>query len=200
MKNERTKNILLVALLVAVVTLTIAYAALSATLTVNGTAVVKGGASNWKVEFVKKPATTCVASNYATVTTQPTINSTSFSGLVATFKSPGDKVTCTWNVENNGTIDAYLKTFTKPSSYEYAGTGTTKTADENIVKNHITYTLNYSGGGTITGGTSTTGDPLNASQDRTLVLVLEFDPNVTALPTADVTVTGFNTSFLYEQK
>ena len=112
MKNEKSKNILLAVLLVAIVTLTIAYAALSATLTINATAVVKGNANNWKVEFVKTPATTCVASNYASVETQPTISATAFTGLVAHFKAPGDKVTCTWNVENNGQIDAYLKTFT----------------------------------------------------------------------------------------
>jgi len=206
MKNERTKNILLAVLLVAVVTLTIAYAVLSATLTINTTAIVQGGSNNWKVEFVKTATEadaahmTCVASGNAEVTTQPTINSTSFTGLVATFKAPGDSVVCKWNVENNGSIDAYLKTFTAPGTLSYEGTGTSKTSDEAAVNGKIQYSLTYDPSGVITGETSSTGDALNHSQDRGLILTITYDANATTLPVNDVTVTGINYTFLYEQK
>ena len=203
MNNERQKNIVLAVLLVAVVTLTIAYAALSATLNVNGTAIVKGNQNNWKVEFVKTADDsdaahmTCVPTGHATVGTQPTINSTSFSGLVANFQAPGDTVVCKWNVENNGSINASLGTFTKPTDAQLTCTGTTgdtKTADEAAVCNNIHYTLTYDPSGAIA-----TGNTLNAGQDRGLIMTITYDSNASALPTNDVTITGFNTTFVYNQ-
>ena len=204
-KNSQFKNITLGVLLVAVVTLSIAYAALSRTLTINGQATVKAG-SNWKVEFVKTATDadaahmTCIPSGYAAVTTQPTIAATSFSGLAATFKAPGDKVTCEWDVENKGTINAYLKTFTKPTTYSYAGSGTNKTADENAVKGKINYTLKYKDNNTAPAANDALPKPTTSGYKRTLVLVIEYDSSATTLPTNDVAVTGFTTTFLYEQQ
>ena len=207
-KNEKVKNIVLIVLLVSVIALSIAYAALSATLTINATGIVKGNGNNWDIEFVKtatdSDAThmTCVAGGYATVTTQPTIISTSFSGLRAEFKTPGDSVVCKWNVENNGQIDAYLKTLTKPTDAQLvcSGSGASQSADEAAVCGNIHYTLTYDPSGAITPGTSSTGDALNPGQDQGLILTIKYDENASTLPANDVTVTGFDTIFLYEQK
>ena len=191
-KNSQYKNIVLGVLLVAVVTLSIAYAALSQTLSINGQATVKAG-TNWNVGFVKTGTTTCTGSGYATVTQQPTIIATSFTGLKVDFKAPGDKVTCTWNVANNGTINAYLKTLTKPSTYSYSGAS----ADVQKVNGNIIYSLTKSNGTAI--GTGKTNGALNAGSTLALKLVIEYDSNAQELPADDVVVTGFDTTLIYEQ-
>ena len=50
-KNTRTKNILLVVLLVAVLTLSISYATLSQYLYINSQATIAGRSSSWDVKF-----------------------------------------------------------------------------------------------------------------------------------------------------
>ena len=204
-KNDKVKNILLVILAVAIVALSIAYALLSTTLIINSQTIVKGNQNNWKVEFVEtaeSPNKTCVPTGNATVTAQPTINSTSFTGLAAEFKSPGDSVVCKWNVENNGEIDAFLKTFIKPTDNDLvcSGSGSSQSSDESIVCGNIHYTLTYDPSGAITPGDSSTGDALNSGQERGLILTIKYDDNASTLPENDVTVTGFDTTFIYEQK
>ena len=206
MKNEKSKNILLAVLLVAVVTLTIAYALLSTTLTINAQATVKG--ANWDVHFQNKSGVSPVctassrdgaASTTASVTQPPTIDSTSFTGLEVEFRLPGDKVVCTWQVTNAGSIDAKLATFTKPSTYTYTGQASdsaVKTADEGKVSGHINYTLTIDGNAPVAG---TDVLPATSGNTKDVVLTIEFDPNATQLPTNDVIVTGFDTTLVYEQ-
>lgn len=190
-KKGKIQDIALIILLVAVITLSIAYAVLSTTLTLSAQATVKGN-TNWKVEFVDVSGANdiCIASGNAQVKTQPTITSTAFTGLAVDFKTPGDKVVCKWNVENNGSVAASLKTFTKPSTYSYSGAS----GDVSKVNGKINYTLTYDPSGAIA-----EGDALAVNQDRGLILTIEFDSNATELPAADVVVTGFDTTFLYEQ-
>ena len=199
-KNGQTKNIVLAVLLVAVVTLSIAYAVLSATLSINAQATVKG--ASWDVEFQQKgEGAICTASSKdgaaattATVTNQPTITATSFTGLTADLKLPGDKVVCTWQVANKGSIDAKLATYTAPVLSLDGATG-----DVSTVTGKVNYTL------TIGGATPAANRKLAKATDSStpttedVVLTIEFDPNATALPAADVTAKVASTTFVYEQ-
>ena len=195
-KNGKTKNIVLAVLLVAVVTLSIAYAVLSATLSINAQATVKG--ANWDVKFQQKGSgDICVASSKsgaatttASVETQPTITATSMSGLEADLRLPGDKVVCTWQVINNGGIDAKLATYNAPA-VTYAGAE----ADKTIVSGNTTVTL------TIGGQTPAAGRLLPATSGNVedVVLTIQYNENATQLPSNDVTVTAASTTFIYEQ-
>lgn len=204
-KNTRTKNILLIVLLVAVLTLSISYAALSQTLYINSEAVVGNKANSWNVKFT---AATCSATGYAVVThgfneTQ----TTSLSGLVGTLKAPGDTVTCEITVSNAGAIDAELDDFDLQDSQTQitiTGSGTSKTADENLVANSLNYTLVYKAGGTATydsdaGNVPASGDKLAAGSNRKLTLTIELDEDLDDLPENDVTFSNLKTTFLYVQ-
>lgn len=188
-KNNKIKNVLLGILLVAVLTLSIAFAALSATLTINAQATVKNGTA-WSVKFQEKSGQSaiCVASSNASVKTQPTITSTSFSGLVAEFKAPGDKVVCTWEVTNAGSIDAKIATFTKG----------TPTSSDASVTSKINYSLTYN----TESGTAVAKDdtlPATTGNTKTLVLTIGYDSSATYIPSTDVVVSGFDTTIIYEQ-
>lgn len=196
-KNGKTKNIVLAVLLVAVVTLSIAYAVLSATLTINAQATVKG--ANWDVKFQKKVAAdpVCVASSKsgaasttASVQTDATVTATSMTGLQADLRLPGDKVVCTWQVTNDGSINAKLATYTAPVLTLDGAEG-----DVSKVTGHINTSL------TVAGATPVNGDKLPATTGNTkdVVLTIEFDPNATQIPTNDVTATVASTTFVYEQ-
>lgn len=163
-KNTRTKNILLIVLLVAVLTLSISYAFLSQTLTItNMTATVKGG--GWNVKFT---SATCsgnglvdnvVSFNQGLVTYNNAVDL--LENMSADFHAPGDSVDCEITVTNKGSIDAVLTSFTlggsnldvhstirdaqgfDPDDPSQASAVATATADENIVQNALTYTLVY---------------------------------------------------------
>lgn len=213
-KNTRTKNILLVVLLVAVLTLSISYAALSQYLYINSTAVIGSQSTNWNVAFT---AVSCAPTNYAEITTpfnSPSAASpaTTLSGLVATLKAPGDSVVCDITIKNQGTIDAVLSTFTlNAGTVSYVGTaGDSKTADETLTNNKLIYSIVYAQGDTSAGlvpGAQGADDTLphpvandpTVISERHVTLTIGYPANETSMPENDVTVSGLSTTFLYIQ-
>ena len=207
-KNTRTKNILLIVLLVAVLTLSIAYAGLSQYLYINSTAVIGGSSTNWDIKFT---AANCSGGGYATVTNQFSgTNTTVLQGMTGTVRAPGDSINCDITVTNAGQIDATLSTFTlNDGTLTYTGSGESKTSDETAVNGKLVYTLKYDEEDTLAsdvapdgtnGAGKTVNDDLPKQSSRNLKLTIEYPLSETALPVNDVTVSGFKTTFLYVQK
>ena len=116
-KDRRFKTMGLVAILVAVVGLSIAFAALSRTLTINGTAKTEGGL--WQIKFVDSAVDQNASKTTPTVTPQRSSGASadntavvSQDGLTLTYsanlKTPGDKVTYSASIKNYGTIDGQV--------------------------------------------------------------------------------------------
>lgn len=103
-KERRIKVLSLVALVVAVLGLTVAFAALSQTLTINGTASVD--AAQWDVHFESLSEPTITGG--ATLITPPTINddSTYIGDFEISITKPGDGVSFVAEIVNAGTISA----------------------------------------------------------------------------------------------
>ncbi len=117
-KERRTKIMVLVTLIVAILGLTVAFAALSTTLTINGTASV--GGATWDVHFeeyeVDGAFTTdsvelkyAVIEGDATINSTPTLTGTSLTGINVTLTKPGDYVGFALKIVNDGTIDAKIE-------------------------------------------------------------------------------------------
>ena len=107
MEKERKIRVLsLVALVVAVLGLTVAFAALSQTLTINGTASVD--AATWDVHIENLHRVN--VSGSAKVISEPTVGSdgTSIENFKVSLSKPGDYVRYDYDVINNGTIDVVL--------------------------------------------------------------------------------------------
>lgn len=100
------KNILIGALLFTILVMAVGYAAFATTLNINGTATIAG---SWDVEI------TGITSDTTHGGTDK-IGTPSFTPTVATFDvefaKPGDYAIYTVTVENKGTIDAKLDSFT----------------------------------------------------------------------------------------
>lgn len=221
-KNTRTKNILLVVLLIAVLTLSISYAALQQSLTINSSAVIGGKSTNWNVKFT---AASCHGTGYGTVETPfSTTETTALSGLVAKLRAPGDTVVCDLTISNLGTLNADLSSFTlqqgdltitDSQNNTNQGNGP-YSADVTAANGLVTTTLVYATDDGITAArglapkSAGTGNDLIKAADtnhpeyvtqRKLTLTFTLDPNATiaTMPTNDVTISGYNVVFLYNQ-
>lgn len=115
-KERKIKTLSLVALVVAVLGLTVAFAALSTQLTISGSATVNP--SEWNVQFANVSKATLeggatVKLNTdgteiaATLATTTTTNDTIELPEITLIK-PGSQVTYTFDVVNSGTIDAKI--------------------------------------------------------------------------------------------
>lgn len=189
-KERKVKTLSIAALIVAVLGLTVAFAALSTQLTINGTAEVK--AATWDIHFANLSEATLTGT--ATVATAPTLTATKIGDYKITIVKPGDGVKYTFDVENKGTIDAKLGTFTKPEPVcTSAGTAEGSAAEAAKVCEGLTYTLTY----TDTGSAVAAEDTLAKGETKNLTLTLSYDSD--SVPSNDVEISGLDITMVYNQ-
>ena len=163
------KNIMIAALLIAVVALAVGYAAFATTLTVNGHAVVD---ANWQVEIISITPSysgTAVETTNSPATPRYTATTATFD---ATLKAPGDKATYTVVVKNNGSIKAKLNAIT-PNATDLA---TLNAAAPAVVTYAIT-------------SAPALNSVLNPTDEATFVFEVTFDSSTTAEQFAALTGT-----------
>ena len=102
-KERKIKTLSLVALIVAILGLTVAFAALSQTLTINGTANVN--TATWDIHFENLNS---VYLNGAQINKEPVLNQTVISNIDVTLTKPNDVATFSVDMVNDGSIDAKI--------------------------------------------------------------------------------------------
>lgn len=189
--NNKVQNILLAVLAIGLIGLTVAYAALSQTLKITGTAKV--ASQTWSVHFdnLKQSTKTGYATyDGATLVTDSAL--TTISGIAGTLKTPGDSITYTFDIVNDGTIDANLE-----SIVNYPSTLTCESDDsENAtaVCKDLSYTITYSDGTAIAAN-----DVLKSGDTKSAKLIVTYASDSTTLATKDITVSGINATYNYVQ-
>ena len=111
-KERRTKALVIVVLLVVIAGLTVAFAALSTTLNINGTAYLD--AAKWGIRFENLSSPTRVGK--ATTTGTAKIEETKAAEITdmnVSLSIPGDKIVYTVNLVNKGTINAKIDNIEK---------------------------------------------------------------------------------------
>ena len=105
-RGRRTRKMIMYVMMAALMFTTVAYAALQATLNINGTVTKKGG--SWDIHFanLSEPALTGDAEVGSS-----TLELTSFT-FSASVAKPLDSIVYTFDVVNAGTIDAILDSIT----------------------------------------------------------------------------------------
>lgn len=201
--TEKTKNVLLGVLIVGLVSMTVAYAALTQTLNINGSATVQNLSKSWRVRFNTADSNEIAKEQYALVEN----NLTSLSSVIdndstlivlprVTLKAPGDKVTFRWVVENTGDINAIV-TGVNPISKGTATYASDETlADRAAFENDIRVTFTYDNDTAIA-----KGDKLANHDSKVVKAVVEFvktDATQT-LPSKDVTFDGITAAITYGQ-
>ncbi len=103
-KSRKMKIISLIVLVVMVLGLTVAFAALSQTLTINGSATVN--TASWDIHF--ENLTLSEKTGTAEVSGTPSLTGTVISGIDVSLNKPGDKIVYEFDLVNNGSIEAKL--------------------------------------------------------------------------------------------
>ena len=201
--TEKKKNILLAVLIVGVVSMTVAFAALSQNLNINGSASVQNLSDSWNIHFahISNTANEIKTSGYATTPSSSiTLDNTTVTVPEVTLKAPGDKVEYIFKVVNEGDIKGYINVL------ENIGFGTiTYDKDETLTQeqktsfqNDIQVTLTYN-------DNSKTrlayNDELAKNEEKELILTIEYINRASdqTMPSKDVTFTGIRATITYGQ-
>ena len=116
-KERRTKALVIVVLLVVIAGLTVAFAALSTTLNINGTAYLDAAKWGIKFENLSEPVSVGTATTTGTAKIEET-KSAEITGINVGLSTPGDKVTYTVDLVNEGTINAKIDKIEKTTLTE----------------------------------------------------------------------------------
>lgn len=184
--NERTKTMLIITLLIGIVSMTVAYANFVSRLTIVSNAKVN--ASSWSIKFMNLKQKEIESGNTVVINSPARIleGSTIISGLEMVFNKPGDSVTYTFDIVNNGEIDAELNNFVL---------GTPVCESEPTFCNNIEYTLTYSNGTPIK-----VGDYLDAGDSKNVTMKIGLSRDLTKMSNTNLDVTNLNAIFDYIQK
>ena len=166
-KKQKNKKIMVVAIALLLL-ISIGYAAISTTLTINGTANI--AATSWNVYFTNLQTT----NGSVTPSVAPTVSGTNTTTLnyTITLENPGDFYEFTVDVKNGGTINAKI-----------ADNGISNTALTSTQDTYVNYTVTYSDGTAIATGDklSKSGATISGITDtRTIKVRVEYDTNITA--------------------
>lgn len=195
---EKNKNILIGGLLAIVLVMAVGYAAFATQLTINGSATIT---SNWNVHFdttynnnVVPAAATGIT---ATATNTPTGSISSITDSQATLTAhlyqPGDKVTFTLKILNDGNLDAKLKSGT-PTLTLSGGTAGTENGNKTMTKGNIKFTVSSPAPATIAAQNS--GD----TDEATMTVVAEFvNNNISDYKASDAESATLTVAVEYEQ-
>ena len=188
-RDNGGKIIAVIALVLAVVGLSIGFAALQTKLEINGTAEVTGG-KTWDIKFVDSSLK--VDKVGSAQSTDPTVSATTIKDYKVTLAKPGDKVSYYFQVTNAGSFDAKLDSIT-------IGTPTCSTA---AFCSNLKYTFAYTtASGGVAGTAPAAGDTLAVNETKWLVLSVEYlaSADSSTLPSTTVTVSGLSATMNYVQ-
>ena len=209
-KERRIKIISLCALLVAVLGLTVAFASLSQTLTINGSAAVD--AASWDIHFEKTSGKETETEGAATFT-EPTLSGTTIENFSATLTKPGDSVTYYFDIVNKGTIDAVVSSYDFPlairecvnnnNAYSYCMNFDFNSDNYINGADFMTYQTMFISGLRDTDTDNGIGakDVIKAGETKHMKLFFEYKDTATELPKNNLTLTSKNPiTITYEQK
>ena len=188
MKHENNfKKLMIIAIVIAIVAVTLGYAGLSQVLNITTSGTVQSQATSWNVAF--NGECTCTASANATNGTCSLAGTTvTISSIV--LKAPGASVSCTFNVKNSGAVNAKLSAV-DPITATYSGAS----ADINTVKSNYNYSIVYTDNSTA----PKANDVLNSNTSKTLKVTVTYNSGATSLPGANVTISSLGTKLTYVQ-
>ena len=201
--SKRGKKIgatLIAILIISIVTLTVAYAALSETLSIQGSAKVN--ASNWNINLNNSTTRTNSKTGTATYTT-PVVNGTTISYSVGLTK-PSDSVTLYFDVLNNGDVTGEITSIISSTPTCTSATG--NTADADLVCNNLEISLVYSDGSSVqvgdvinTDGYSCLKGTTSSSTKAVIKLIVKLKDSMTSVPTSEVNITNLKHDIIYSQ-
>jgi len=184
-ENKKTRVIAIIALIVAIVCVSIGFAAMSTTLRINGNSTMD--TAHWRVRF-KNLSDPVIVGN-ASIITAPTLTDTVIETYKVKLTNTGDSVTYYFDVANESVdMDAVIGTFTKQTP-----TCTGSVSDTNIVCPNVSYELRYTSNNELV----KENDTLNAGETKNLKLTISYVGS--SLPEGVVDINNLNIAIIYNQ-
>ena len=172
MEKERSVKLLIISILFMLIAgLTVAFAALSTTLNINGTAYLD--AAKWGIRFENLSSPTKIGSATTTGTAKiEESKAAEITGINVSLSIPGDKIVYTVDLVNKGTINAKIDNIEK----------TVLTQEQ---QRYLTFKVTDKNGNEVS-----EGDILSAGETRNLTITIEFIKDLTKedLPTSTSTI------------
>ena len=162
--NRKVLSLTLCIILISVFTLTIAYAALSVTLNIVGSAEISD--ASWNIKFSN------IKVNSASVSISPKITNNTTLTFSANLENPGDFYKFTVDIVNDGSIDAMIDSIIKTPEL---------TTEQ---KKYLRYEVKYSDGQDIS-----TKQILKAKETKTISVLFSFRNDI---PVSDLPTTSSN--------
>ena len=209
--NRRVLSIVLCLVLIAVFSLTIAYAALNAVLNISGNANVT--ASDWSLKIEKldimsvmseedlarcSSEFTCV-DNYiyfgdVTIEKFPVVSGTSIKDFAFSLTKPGDEVYLAFKVTNNGTIPAKLSSIT--NSIPHIESSNNNTSDVIWGETNIVFNGNMWKNFSSQFPVDSILCPGDAAQLQVYLIIPE---DVKTIPSSGLIISNLETKIVFEQ-
>ena len=202
------KKYILVVLVICILTLSIAYATLSVSLEISGSATVQE--SSWG--FSLGQGMSVHGHDYET-TGSAVYNSPIFDGVTATYNfsltKPGDSVSYFFRIYNIGSLPGEIASIT--TSEPICTSSSNNTNDAELVCNNLIYEITYSDGIPIQEGDvlskaiSNSTPPTTCLKGtstgniRSIKVKITFDEKVTAVPSSTITVSNLKTTINLKQ-
>lgn len=189
-----------IALVVAIVGTTVAFAAYNESLTIKGSGTAK--ATRWSIIFkdlgnVQTGNNGGVTSTAREVTAPSIVGDTSIETYSVELKTPGDYVTYNFKIKNAGDFPAKIDSgFTMPTPTCIQGANG-KADDATNVCGNLTYSLKY----VIGGADVSVNDTFAVGEEKEVQLKIYYNKNATTaqLPTDDVAIGNLNITIPFVQ-
>ena len=207
-ENKRIKIYALIALTLSVLTISIAYAILSTSLEISGSANIQE--SSWG--FSLGQGISVNGHDYET-TGSAIYNKPVFDGVTATYNfslaKPGDSVTYYFRILNIGSLPGEISSIV--NSEPTCTSSLNVTYDEELVCNNLLYEISYSDGtpiqaGDVLGKSISATDPpdtctkgTSTGNVRSIKVKITFDEKVTEVPSSTITVSNLKTTINLKQ-
>ncbi len=194
MEKNNGKIIAIVALVVAVVALSVGFAAFSDQLTINGTANVSAAANPFDDQtngLAYDPTSeSCVITGTSTAVGDPgTASDNAWSGISIPLNSENSSVTCTAEIENKTAYTAYLTSIAAADQLRCTSTGSNGETNASNVCSGATVTVSITDGTHTSGTLTITGSAQPSAMTTTNSVAL--DPtNGTATATVVISYTA----------
>lgn len=202
MEKNNGKIIAIVALVVAVVALSVGFAAFTDSLTIAGNATVTGGDNSLfagSFGYASSPAAACVytgGSTTAANTNAGSASGNSWSGISITLNDTNPSVTCTATIENTSAYDASLTSFSSDTNVGCTSSTATNasaicaTVQEVVTIDTNSTILTVTPSSSSSGVTGTLGGLTIPKQVGTKVVSVTVSYDKTAgVPDGDITIT-----------
>ena len=188
-RGRNSRFVAVVAIIIAIVGLSIAYAAMSTTLKIKGNATID--IASWDIKF-DNLGTTIKTGN--AVCQDPTLSNTNIRDYSVVLTKPGDSCSYQFDIVNNGTIDATLGALSKND--ELMCKAIISDSSSQFPCANITYSLTYD---SVNGTNVSQGDSLAAGTKKTVYLTLAYNSDATELASNDLLISGLDITLIYNQ-